>query len=86
MKESIIDLVNSLTQDCKEIEETIVERIKSTHFSDDGLREALIEDPFTLELSLEDTELYQLHSYDLGRLEAFEEISRTLKEIINEKH
>ena len=87
MKSSITDLINSLTQESKEIEEMILERIKTiNHLSDEGLREALIEDPFTLELSLEDTESDQMHAYDLGRLEAFEEITRALKQIINEKH
>ena len=86
MKASIKNLIDTLEGDCKELGEMVIDRIKSAQFSDPGLKEALIEDPFTLELSLEDTELDQLHSYDVGRKEAFEEIIRSLKEIINEKH
>jgi|688.fasta_scaffold339238_3 hypothetical protein len=86
MKSSIKNLIDTLESDCKELEEMVIDRIKSSYFSDEGLREALIEDPFTLELSFEDIEGSQLHSYDVGRKEAFEEIIRSLKEIINEKH
>ena len=86
MKSSIKNLIDTLESDCKELEEMVIDRIKSAYFSDEGLREALIEDPFTLELSFEDIEGSQLHSYDVGRKEAFEEIIRSLKEIINEKH
>ena len=73
--------MNSLESDCKEIREMIIDRIKNSHFSDDTLKDALLEDPFTMELSLEDTELDQMHCYDLGRLEAFEEIIQELKRI-----
>jgi hypothetical protein len=86
MKSSVKNLIDTLKGDTKELEEMILERIKTIHLSDEGLREALIEDPYTLELSLEDTELDILHAYDLGRLEAFEEIINVLNEIINEKH
>ena len=86
MKSSIKNLIDTLESDCKELEEMVIDRIKSSYFSDEGLREALIEDPFTLEVALEDIELDQMRCYDLGRLEAFEEIIRSLKEIINEKH
>ena len=86
MKSSIKNLIDTLESDCKELEEMVIDRIKSSYFSDEGLREAIIEDPFTLELSFEDIEGSQLHSYDVGRKEAFEEIIRSLKEIINEKH
>lgn len=86
MKSSIKNLIDTLKGDTKELEEMILERIKTIHLSDEGLRQALIEDPYTLELSLEDTELDMMHSYDIGRLEAFEEITNVLNEIINEKH
>ena len=86
MKSSIKNLIDTLKVYTKELEEMILERIKTIHLSDEGLRKALIEDPYTLELSLEDTELDIMHSYDIGRLEAFEEIINVLNEIINEKH
>ena len=86
MKSSIKNLIDTLKGDTKELEEMILERIKTIHLSNEGLRKALIEDPYTLELSLEDTELDIMHSYDIGRLEAFEEIINVLNEIINEKH
>lgn len=86
MKSAINHFITSLESDCKELDETIIERIKTCHLSDEELRLALIEDPYTLELSLEDTELDIMHSYDIGRKEAFEEIIRSLKQIINEKH
>jgi hypothetical protein len=79
-----IELINTLENDCKEMEEMIKLRIETINFSDEALRDALIEDPFTLELSLEDTEMDQMHAYDLGRLEAFQEIIRELKQLINE--
>jgi hypothetical protein len=81
MENQILSLIESLESDCTEIRETIIDRIKSAHYSDDTLKDALMEDPFTIELSLEDTDLDQMHSYDLGRLEAFEEILRELKRI-----
>jgi hypothetical protein len=84
LENRIFDLIDSLEKDCKEIEEMIKMRIETVHLSDDALRDALMEDPFTLELSLEDTEMDQMHSYDLGRLEAFQEIVRELKRIANE--
>jgi len=86
MKSSIKNLIDTLKGDTKELEEMILGRIKTIHLSDEGLRKALIEDPYSLELSLEDTELDMMHAYDLGRLEAFEEITNVLNEIINEKH
>lgn len=81
MENQILSLIDSLESDCTEIRETIIDRIKNSHFSDGTLKDALMEDPFTIELSLEDTDLDQMHSYDLGRLEAFEEILRELKRI-----
>lgn len=81
MENQILSLIESLESECTEIREMIIKRIGSAHFSDDALKDALIEDPFTIELSLEDTDLDQAHSYDLGRLEAFEEILRELKRI-----
>lgn len=81
MENQILSLIETLEYDCKEIREMIIERIESAHFSDDDLKDALLKDPFTIELSLECTELDQMHSYDLGRLEAFEEILRELKRI-----
>ena len=80
-----VELINSLENDCREIEDMMRLRIETIHLSDEGLREALLEDPFTLDLSLEDTELDQMHSYDLGRLEAFQEIIRELKKITYDK-
>lgn len=80
-----IELITSLENDCREIEDMMRMRIETIHLSDEGLREALLEDPFTLDLSLEDTELDQMHSYDLGRLEAFQEIIRELKRITYDK-
>jgi hypothetical protein len=82
--EKLNNLILDLESDCKEVREMIIDRIQSTHFSDEGLRQAFMEDPYTLELSLEDADLDQMHSYDLGRLEAFEEIANALKKIINE--
>jgi hypothetical protein len=79
------ELITSLENDCREIEDMMRMRIETIHLSDEGLREALLEDPFTLDLSLEDTELDQMHSYDLGRLEAFQEIIRELKRITYDK-
>jgi len=84
LERKILELINSLEQDCGEIKEMMKLRIESIHLSDEGLREALLEDPYTLELSLEDTELDQMHSYDLGRLEAFQELVRELKRIAHE--
>lgn len=86
MKSSIKNLIDTLKGDTKELEEMILGRIKTIHLSDERLRQELIEDPYTLELSLEDTELDIMHSYDIGRLEAFEEIINVLNEIINEEH
>jgi hypothetical protein len=80
-----VELIDSLENDCREIEDMMRLRIETIHLSDEGLREALLEDPFTLDLSLEDTELDQMHSYDLGRLEAFQEIIRELKKITYDK-
>jgi hypothetical protein len=80
-----LELIKTLENDCKEIEDMVKLRIETIHLSDEGLREALLEDPFTLELSLEDTELDQMHSYDVGRYEAFKEIIRELKRITYDK-
>jgi hypothetical protein len=77
-------LIKTLEFDCKELENMIRLRIETIHLSDENLRKDLLEDPFTLEFSLEDTELDQMHAYDLGRLEAFQEIVRELKKNINE--
>lgn len=77
-------LIQTLEFDCKELEDMIKLRIETIHLSDEDLRKDLLDDPFTLEFSLEDTELDQMHAYDLGRLEAFQEIIRELKKKINE--
>lgn len=82
METEIKNLIDSLDKECKEIKDMIVSRIETIHLSDEALREALLEDPLTLDLSLEDTELDQMHSYDVSRYEAFKEISRELKRII----
>ena len=84
LERKTLELIQSLENDCREIKEMMQLRIETIHLSDEALREALLEDPFTLELSLEDTELDQMHVYDLGRLEAFQEILRELKRIAHE--
>jgi hypothetical protein len=84
LERKTLELIQSLENDCREIKEMMQLRIETIHLSDEALREALLEDPFTLELSLEDTELDQMHAYDLGRLEAFQEILRELKRIAHE--
>lgn len=84
IEKSVLQLIHSLEQDCVEIKEMIKLRIETVNLSDEALKEALTEDPFSLELSLEDTEMDQMHAYDLGRLEAFQEIIRELKRITND--
>ena len=81
MKTQIKNLIESLDIESKEIKNMIKLRIETVNFSDEGLRDALMEDPFSLELSLEDTEMDQMHAYDIGRYEAFMEIIRELKRI-----
>ena len=81
MKTQIKNLIESLDIESKEIKNMIKLRIETVNFSDEGLRAALMEDPFSLELSLEDTEMDQMHAYDIGRYEAFMEIMRELKRI-----
>ena len=62
MKSSIKNLIDTLKGDSKELEEMILERIKTIHhLSDEGLRQALIEDPYTLELSLEERRRFDQH-------------------------
>ena len=81
MKTQIKNLIESLDIESEEIKNMIKLRIETVNFSDEGLRDALMEDPFSLELSLEDTEMDQMHAYDIGRYEAFMEIIRELKRI-----
>jgi hypothetical protein len=70
------DLIKDLLVECKEIEEMIRLRVESSDLPDDYR-----EDPFTLDVNFEDSELNQMHSYDLGRMEAFQEIVGVLKKI-----
>jgi len=70
------DLIKDLLVECKEIEEMIRLRVESSDLPDDYQ-----EDPFTLDVNFEDSELNQMHSYDLGRMEAFQEIVAVLKKI-----
>jgi hypothetical protein len=70
------DLIKDLLVECKEIEEMIRLRVESSDLPDDYQ-----EDPFTLDVNFEDSELNQMHSYDLGRMEAFQEIVGVLKKI-----
>lgn len=84
MKNPIKILIESLELDCKEIDEMILLRIEQNS-SKENLEENL-EDPRNLTLLLEDSEHEVYHAYDLGRVEAFEEIIITLKKILNEKN
>lgn len=70
------DLIKDLLVEIVEIEEMIRLRVESSDLPEDCQ-----EDPFTLDVSFEDTELTQMHSYDLGRMEAFQEIVFALKKI-----
>jgi hypothetical protein len=70
------NLIKDLRQEIEEIEEMIRLRVESK-----GLPEDYQEDPFTLDVTFEDNELNQMHSYDLGRMEAFQEIVNELKKI-----
>ncbi len=80
--EKIKFLIRDLQTESTELKEVIISRIKS--IEDDTLRGAMLEDPFSLDLLPEDIEDSSYHSYDLGRLEAFDEIINELKKIINE--
>jgi hypothetical protein len=70
------DLIKDLLVEIVEIEEMIRLRVESSDLPEDYQ-----EDPFTLDVTFEDSELNQMHSYDLGRMEAFQEIVRELKKI-----
>jgi len=70
------DLIKDLLLEITEIEEMIRLRVESSDLPEDYQ-----EDPFTLDVSFDDTELNQMHSYDLGRMEAFQEIVGVLKKI-----
>lgn len=70
------DLIKDLLVEIVEIEEMIRLRVESSDLPEDYQ-----EDPFTLDVTFEDSELNQMHSYDLGRMEAFQEIVRVLKKI-----
>jgi len=80
--EKIKNLITDLESESVEIRDMIINRIKS--ISDEELRDAMLDDPFSIDLLPEDVEDSALHGYDLGRLEAFEEIVKELKKIINE--
>lgn len=84
MKNSIKDLIDSLESDCKEIDEMILLRIEENS-PEDSLEDNL-EDPRELMIILNDSESEFHHAYDLGRVEAFEEILATLKKLLNEKN
>ena len=84
MKNSIKDLIDSLELDCKEIDEMILLRIEENSASVN--LEINLEDPRDLMPILEDSESEIYHAYDLGRIEAFEEIVSTLKKLLNEKN
>ena len=84
MKNSIKDLIDSLESDCKEIDEMILLRIEERS-PEDSLDDNL-EDPRELMIILNDSESEFQHAYDLGRVEAFEEIVATLKKLLNEKN
>lgn len=70
------DLIKDLLVEIVEIEEMIRLRVESSDLPEDYQ-----EDPFTLDVNFEDSELNQMHSYDLGRMEAFLEIVGVLKKI-----
>ena len=84
MKISIKNLIESLEIDCKEIDEMILLRLEEQ--SQGGHLEINLEDPRDLTPVLTDSGLELLHAYDLGRIEAFEEIIITLKQLLNEKN
>lgn len=75
-----LELINSLEIECKEITDMILLRIKTSPL-DEGTIEDYLEDPFTLEITFSDAQVDALHAYDLGRLEAFQEIIRELRKI-----
>lgn len=77
--EKIKKLITDLESESQELRDGIIERIKS--ISDESLKFSMLEDPFSLDLVPEDNEDLSYHAYDLGRLEAFEEIIRELKNI-----
>lgn len=84
MKNSIKDLIDSLGSDCEEINEMILLRIEEQS-QEDSLEQNL-EDPRDLYAIFKDSEFTLQHAYDLGRVEAFEEIVTTLKKLLNEKN
>ena len=84
MKKSIKSLIDSLELDCKEIDEMILLRIEENSSSDN--LENNLEDPRDLTPIFEGEESDVYHAYDLGRIEAFEEIVITLKKLLNEKN
>jgi hypothetical protein len=84
MKNFIKDLIKSLEEDCKEIDEMILLRIEEKSTSEN--LENNLEDPRYLNVILEDSESEVNHAYDIGRVEAFEEIIATLKIMLNEKN
>ncbi len=84
MKNSIKDLIKSLEEDCKEIDEMILLRIEENSSSDN--LENNLEDPRELTPIFEGSDSDVYHAYDLGRVEAFEEIVATLKKLLNEKN
>ena len=77
------ELIKSLEKDCKEIEYMIRLRIETSPL-EEGAIESYLEDPFTLDITFSDAQVDAFHAYDLGRLEAFQEIIRELKKIANE--
>lgn len=83
MKNPIKILIESLELDCKEIDEMILLRIEE--FSSKDLLDRNLEDPRDLLIELNDKEEEIQHAYDIGRVEAFEEIIITLKKLLNEK-
>ena len=84
MKISIKNLVSSLELDCKEIDEMILLRIEDR--SQEDALEQNLEDPRDLYAIFKDSESTLQHAYDLGRVEAFEELIVTLKKMSNEKN
>lgn len=80
--EKIKELIADLESESNDLKEMIIKRIQSIH--DEDLRDAMLEDPFSLDLLMEDNEMVSYHGYDIGRLESFIEIANELKKIINE--
>ena len=80
--EKLNKLILDLESDCKEIREMIHQRILDC--TPDSYMEENLYDPFSLDVWFADSESTLFHTYDVARLEAFEEILRELKKIINE--